>query len=378
MRLSAFIIHHMDGITAEWQRFATMLMPHAKTMPNTALHEHARKILKAIAQDIDVTHIEAPSARQAVESAQTGRETAAAVHGALRYSDGFEPAQLTAEFRALRSGVLRRWMASDTTPTNDTFAEVLRFNESIDQALTEAVARYTQEAERARNKFINVLGHDLRTPLGAIAITSQYLAMPNIPESKRLEAAVRIDRCIAAMNAMIKDVLEYTRSRLGKSMTLVCKPCDLAEVCRTACDDIRTAHIDTKLYCEIAGKLEGDFDPNRMHQALWNLLNNAVQQGDRQTPIVLTANASARQIRIQVQAKGQKLPAQTLQSMFDPMVQFANMHSQHDDVNANLQLGLFVARKIIRAHQGDMTINSDPEGTTVFDVVLPQRHAEQL
>lgn len=369
MHLSAFIIHHMDGIITEWQDVAITLMPHAKTMPSAALHEHAQKILKAIVQDLDAAGIEASGARQAAEPAQTGGESAAAVHGALRYNAGFEPAQLTAEFRALRNNVLRLWMTSGTTPTNDTLAEVLRFNDAIDQALTEAVGRYTQEAERARNMFINVLSHDLRTPLGAIAITSQYLAMPNIPENKRLEATMRIDRCISTMNALIKDVLEYTRSRLGKSTTLACKPCDLTEVCHTVCDDIRTVHIDTELRCEVTGKLEGDFDPSRIHQALWNLLNSAVQQSDRQTPVVLTASASGQHIRIRVRAKGRPLPAQTLQSMFDPMAQFVDIHAQHDDVKPSLQLGLFVARQIIRAHQGEVSVDTD-SNATAFEVTL--------
>lgn len=366
MRLSAFIMDRMDDIIGEWQSFA-MTLPHAETMLSTALHDHAREILKAIAQDIN-----APDAKNATDAERTSGETAAAMHGALRHSAGFGLAQLTAEFRALRACVLRLWMTSSNVTTNEAISEVLRFDEAIDQTLAEAVERYAQEVERARDMFLSVLGHDLRTPLGAISITGQYLAMQNVPDNKRLEAAARIDRCVTTMNALIKDILEYTRSRLGKGMTIACKPGDLTEVCRTVCDDIRAVHIDAEFRCELQSRLDADFDPIRMHQAIWNLLNSAVQQSDRQTPVVLAASESGKQIRIRVHASGRPLPAQPLQSMFDPMAQLAGAHTQHDDVKPSLQLGLFVAREIIRAHQGEVAVSVNGD-ETIFEVRLLRR-----
>lgn len=367
MRLSAFIMHRMDDIIGEWQSFAMMLPPHGGEMLSAALHGHAREILKAIAQDID-----SPDTKNTTGSEHTVGETAAATHGALRHSAGFGLAQLTAEFRALRACVLRLWMASGNVTANEAISEVLRFDEAIDQTLAEAVERYVQEVERARDMFLSVLGHDLRTPLGAIAITGQYLAMQNVPDNKRLEAAARIDRCVTTMNALIKDVLEYTRSRLGKGMTIACKPGNLTEVCRTACDDIRAVHIDVEFRCELQNRLDANFDPVRMHQAIWNLLNNAVQQSDRHTPIVLAASESGEQVRIRVHASGRPLPAQPLQSMFDPMAQLASAHKPHDDVKPSIQLGLFVAREIIRAHQGEVAVNVNGD-ETIFEVTLLRR-----
>ena len=367
MRLSAFIMDRMDDIIAEWQCFAMTLPPHDGEMLSAALHNHAREILKAIAQDID-----APDTKDALDSERTSGETAAAMHGAWRHSAGFGMAQLTAEFRALRACVLRLWMANGNVTANEAINEVLRFNDAIDQALAEAVGRYAQEVERARDMFLSVLSHDLRTPLGAIAITSQYLAMPNVSDNKRLEAAARIDRCVTAMNALIKDVLEYTHSRLGKCMTITCKPGDLAEVCRTACDDIRAVHIDVEFRCELKDRLDACFDPARMYQAIWNLLNIAVQQSDRQTPVVLTASETDKQICIRVHASGRSLPAQPLQSMFAPMAQLTSAHKQHDDVRPGIQLSLFVVHEIIRAHQGEIVVPADGD-RTIFEVTLLRR-----
>ena len=368
MRLSAFIIEHLDEIVAEWDRFAAHEPPATEGPAGAPLHDHSRAILKAIAQDVDRAGSREPARAGSAE-------TAAATHGALRHSAGFDIAQLTAEFRALRSCVLRLWGAERFAKAPDAFEQVMCFNDAIDQALAEAVERYATEVDRARNMFLTVLGHDLRTPLGAISITSQYLAMHTVPDVKRHEAAARIDRCTTTMNALIKDVLEYTRSRLGKGIKVARKPSDMAEICRTACDDIRAVHIDTSFQCEIASGLEGNYDSTRMHQAIWNLLNSSVQQSDRTLPVELSASGADDYLRILVTARGRPLPMETLQSMFDPMAQFANSPSLHDDVKPSIELGLFVAREIIRAHQGDVTVSSDADGVTTFEVMLARKAA---
>lgn len=366
MRLSAFIIEHLDEIVAEWDGFAGHSLPAAEGTAGAPLHDHSRDILKAIAQDVERAGSREPAR-------DGGAETAAATHGALRHSAGFDLAQLTAEFRALRNCVLRLWGTECFAHEADAFQQVMSFNDAIDQALAEAVARYASEVDRARNMFLTVLGHDLRTPLGAISITSQYLAMHTVPDAKRLEAAARIDRCTTALNALVKDVLEYTRSRLGKGIKVTRKPNDMADICRTACDDIRAVHVDASFQCDITDCLEGDYDAVRMHQAVWNLLNSSVQQSDRQHPVILSADACGDQVRVQVKVHGRPLPMERLQSMFDPMAQFANSPDLHDDVKPSIELGLFVAREIIRAHQGDVTVSSDADGKTAFEVVLPRK-----
>jgi hypothetical protein len=368
MRLSAFIIEHLDEIAAEWGRFTAPAQPAQDDAADASLHDHSRNILRAIAQDVEHAGSDEPANACSVE-------TAAATHGALRHSAGFDLAQLTAEFRALRSCVLRLWGAERFGNEPDAFEQVMCFNDAIDQALAEAVERYAAEVDRARDMFLTVLGHDLRTPLGAISITSQYLAMPIVPDAKRQDAAARIERCTTTLNALIKDVLEYTRSRLGKGIKVSRRASDMAEICRTACDDIRAVHVDASFHCDIPECLEGEYDGMRMHQAIWNLLNSGVQQSNRKLPIILKASSIDGQVRILVKASGRPLPMETLQSMFDPMAQFANSPSVHDDVKPSIELGLFVAREIIRAHGGDVTVSSDAEGTTEFEVTLPRNTA---
>lgn len=116
IKLSRFILTHMDEILGEWECFARSLSLLSSTMPDEDLQDHAREMLSAIAADMETSQ----SAQQKKEKS-IGNElhvgdtdSAATIHGSLRQISGFTMPQLTAEFRAMRASVLRLWM--DKTP----------------------------------------------------------------------------------------------------------------------------------------------------------------------------------------------------------------------------------------------------------------------
>ena len=87
-----------------------------------------------------------------------GKETAAATHGALRHLVGFDLRQLAAEYRALRASVLKLWREHQSMQEDPLLTEITRFNEAVDQALAESVARYSDEVARSRDTFLAILG----------------------------------------------------------------------------------------------------------------------------------------------------------------------------------------------------------------------------
>jgi signal transduction histidine kinase len=108
---------------------------------------------------------------------QTGRSSQhrSRTHAALRAQSGFTINQLTAEYRALRASVLHLWTKACEPSAIDP-RDVVRFNEAIDQALAESVAFFSAEIENERNLFLGMLGHDMRSPLQVIQLTSTYLS----------------------------------------------------------------------------------------------------------------------------------------------------------------------------------------------------------
>lgn len=379
MRLSQFITENMEAILVEWEAFATSLNAGAQPMTALALRDHASQILLAIAADIESDQSDLEQAYKSkgfVPIAEATR-TAAMTHGALRYLSGFDLRQLAAEFRALRASVLRLWLkrgAKDETA----FYQMTRFNESIDQALAESIDNYSNEVARSRDTFLAILGHDLRSPLSAIVNSSLYLASPGLlPNGAPLEAVRRIDRSALRMSGMIRDLLEYTRTRLGRTIPVSLEAVSMESICRIAYDEVRAAHPERSFEFKTSGNLEGRFDSERLQQALSNLLNNAVQHGSRSQPIVFSAHGEEDKVTVQVKNYGLPIPADQLQVIFNPLVQIPSASVAEDStLSSSLGLGLYIAHEIVAMHGGTIVAESSDEGGTVFSARLPRRPAE--
>ncbi|MFP3570049.1 histidine kinase dimerization/phospho-acceptor domain-containing protein, partial [Paraburkholderia sp. SIMBA_030] len=206
----------IEPILAQWEAFAATLLPAAANMESLALRNHAQHILHAVAKDLRTSQT-----REAQREKSLGRgpsltdatETAAQTHALLRARAGFNINQLAAEYRALRASVLRLWM-DDCAPEAPDLDDVIRFNEAIDQALAESVGFFSAQVEQSRNLLLGMLGHDMRSPLQAIQVTATYLAALNAGE-RVSEAAARLIRSGARMQALLDDLTDFNRTRLG-------------------------------------------------------------------------------------------------------------------------------------------------------------------
>lgn len=375
MRLSQFITENLEQILGEWEAFARTLNAGGQPMTKLALRDHATQILLAIAQDIEADQTDLEQAYKSkgfVRIAEATR-TAAMTHGALRYLSGFDLRQLAAEFRALRASVLRLWLRA-AGEDGSAFYQMTRFNESIDQALAESIANYSDEVARSRDTFLAILGHDLRSPLSAIANSGLYLASPGLlPGGAPLDAVRRISHGAARMSAMIRDLLEYTRTRLGRAIPISPQAGSMETICRRAYDEVRAGHPERRFRLDISGNLDGHFDSERLEQVLSNLLNNAVQHGARTEPIILSARGEPDRITVQVKNYGRSIPADQLQVIFNPLVQIPSAVAESEsEPSTSLGLGLYIAHEIVTMHGGTLVAESSEEHGTVFSTRLPR------
>ena len=369
--MTSFILEHLDEITAEWESFARGVSPAAATLDSSALRDHVKQMLQAIAKDIETWQ---STDEQELKSkglvASTGVETAAESHGALRHTAGFDLTELVAEFRALRASVLRLWVGKARQSGDPGHAyEIARFNEAIDQALAESVATYSEELAKSRDTFLAILGDDLRRPLAAIAGALDVLAKP-LDGAGRAKAAAEGTRNVAAMGGMIRDLLEYTRTRLGKAIPITPVEANLANVCKAVVEEVSQSHPQTAFRFESGGHLDGVFDSARMHQVVSNLLNNAVQHGKRGYPVSMLAMGDSENLTLQVKNHG-VIRSDLLQVIFDPVVRIPAMEESGSGNAAKLGLGLFVAREIVLAHRGTIHATSSANDGTTFTVELP-------
>jgi signal transduction histidine kinase len=367
--LSGFIDQHMDEIVAEWEVFARTLLPAAGTMPALALRDHAKPILQTIAREIERGQAGAQPLDPSVEG------TPAAAHGALRHLSGFNLLQLGSEYRALRASVIKLWRSHLSREHHDALDDLTRFNESVDQALAESTASYADELARSRDTFLAILGHDLRSPLSAVSMSGHYLSRAGTLAGKHeLRAVARIQRGAAKMDVMIKDLLEYTKTRLGRGIPIAREPCHIGRICEAAIEEMRSAHPGRAFRLGVSGELTGAFDGARLDQVFANLLNNAVQHGAEDSPVILEAEGGPDVISVQVKNFGPAIPADALQVIFNPLVQLpAQAPRPGAPRSTSLGLGLFIARQIVQGHGGSLEVESSDTDGTIFTARLPRK-----
>lgn len=377
MTLSDFIKNNMEAIVQEWLAFAMTMEPAATTMSALALRDHAKPILLAIANDLESSQTARAQADKSKGRAPalSTRETAAATHGALRHVAGFDLNQLGAEYRALRASVIRLWMKSPHTEDDaEVVDDMIRFNEAVDQAVAESTSRYAAELALSRDTFMAILAHDLRSPLSAIRMISHLMERSAPTETARTQAG-QIQRSAKEMGDMIRDLLEYTRTQLGKGMPVAPKPCSITTLCREVVEEVQSGRPERQFDLDVPEGLAGLVDSTRLRQALSNLLNNAAQHGDPAAPIGLSARAEGQEIAISVKNQGEPIPAASLQVIFDPLVQLSAKSIAGKEPSTNLGLGLFIAREVALGHGGTLDVTSDRESGTVFTLRLPMRSA---
>lgn len=374
MKLSKFISSHIEQILSEWVDFARSIDPATSAMSTSDLRDHGKQILEAIALDIETDQSAAEQEQKSVGDATDAKDdvSAAASHGKARYDNGFSLVQVIAEYRAMRASVLRLWMPQMKQITAQASKDMLRFNESIDQALAESAQTYAEETARTRDTFLAILGHDLRSPLGTMTMAGDYLTRPAVGTENTLKVGARVKRSAATMTTMVRDLLVYTSSQLGGKMPISPILADIKEICQSALDDASAVHPDCLFKLKASGELLDDFDSPRLQQVFSNLLNNAAQYRGKGEPVTITARGEVDAVLVEVKNIGPVIPPESLQTIFDPLTQLSIGQQQEGRPSTSIGLGLFIAREITTAHGGTIRVESNEGAGTVFTVRIPR------
>lgn len=371
MRLSDFIRHNHAPIVREWERFAATLLPAAGEMTSLALRDHVEEILTAIVDDLELPQNANEQSRKSKGLGEAHRmEQVGSIHAALRLEGGFRLSQLVAEYRALRASVLQLFELAAKDAVTD-LRQVTRFNEAVDEALVEATNRYTLVMNRTSDQFLAVLGHDLRNPLGAISMAAAIICKgadhaSHKPASLILTSARRMKR-------MVDDLLDLTRTRLGSGIPIAPERMDLKALAEEIVAELQAFHPQRAVAFRADGDLEGSWDRDRLAQVLSNLLGNALQYGAPARPITVSARGDGDEVAIEVHNQGRPISPSMLTNIFEPMVREAGRGDGKP--STSLGLGLYIAREIVLAHGGTVSVKSAALEGTTFCVRLPRKVA---
>lgn len=372
MRLSGFILKNLEHILQAWEEFARSVGTPMPTMDSSGLRDHAEYILKNVARDMRATQSPQPQVDELQRLETTPEDVSAAqAHALTRLMAGFTLDQMVSEYRALRSSVLRLWLAQGYEGEDHQVVDMILFNEAIDQALVESVAAYGIAVETTRKTVLGVLGHDLRTPLGAVTLGADLLRQSEELGSHGKRIISQISLSAQNANQMVNDLLDLARCNLGSGIPVRPETTDLTSICESVVDEISIAHPKAKILFYKPGPLTGRYDPPRIAQVFSNLIGNAIRHGDSHQPVKVSLSADIANTTFSVQNHGEPIPSDVLPTLFDPEGRYSRYSQNHQGGSSGLGLGLFIAAQIVEGHGGTIEVESTLEKGTLFRVVLP-------
>jgi phosphoserine phosphatase RsbU/P len=257
---------------------------------------------------------------------------------------------------------------------NDDLDTVTACIEYASLAVESAVRFEADRLGRARTahfqqQMLGIVGHDLRAPLGAILIGTELLETDVSKDPAAVSVVKRIGTSALRMRRMVDQLLDMTRARLGDGIPVERSKTQLRPIISSVLEELAMTHANAKFELVAGVDVTGLWDPDRLGQAMSNLLSNALQYGRDGAPIVIELGTieGAATITVHNTVRDQPIPPESLATLFEPYRRGA------DDVRHNtsgLGLGLYIVYEIVRAHGGSITASSETSRTS-FRVVLP-------
>jgi signal transduction histidine kinase len=278
---------------------------------------------------------------------------------------------MVAEFRALRASVTRLWSAQQPDAAATDLDDLIRFNEAIDQAIAESVSRFSQAVGETQERFLAILSHDLRTPLGAIITSTQFMLDSGGLEEPHLTLVSRAASSARRMNQMVLDLVEFTRTRLGDGIPIVRAQMDARRLVHDVVVEIAASYPDSTVHVESSGNLSGAWDRDRLTQVLTNLVGNAVQHGSPAAPIRVSARGLVDELTLAVHNEGPVIPVDQQAAIFEEGRQAGVRGAAYE--RRHQGLGLYIVERIVAAHGGTVSVRSSAGEGTTFTVRLPRQ-----
>jgi len=227
-----------------------------------------------------------------------------------------------------------------------------------------------KEQLASKEQFTAMIAHELRSPLTPIINYAHIVARLN----QRQETIERGTNIIISqawrLSRLVSDLLDSSRLTSGQ-FTLACKPCDAVKLVKETVEQLRPIAPYHKFVIDVPDSpITGNWDYDRLQQALGNLIDNAIKYSPEESTITIQASLFSGKVSISVHNEGQSIPFAEVDQLFRPYSRLATSSRQKGS-----GLGLYIAKSIIDAHGGTLQLEpptEEQQGTTfTFDLPLP-------
>jgi len=225
-----------------------------------------------------------------------------------------------------------------------------------------------RRAEQFQRQLLGVVGHDLRSPLMAITASAELLQSGPLGE-REARSTGRILRAAHRIDGIIRALVDFTLVQVGSGIPLQRRPTDLMPIVRAVAEEAEAANPGRAVRVEGPAVLPGDWDPDRVGQALANLVGNALQYSPGETPVVVHCGEADGEAILEVRNHGAPIPPELLPWVFEP---FRRGVDERTLRRKGLGLGLFIALQIVQAHGGQIDVQSEEGPGTTFRLRFPR------
>jgi signal transduction histidine kinase len=257
--------------------------------------------------------------------------------------------RITRPLKALSTAAERLGRGEQVAPLDETGPEELRSTTAAFNAMQERLTRFVRD----RTTMLAAISHDLRTPLTSLRLHAELV--------EEEETRTKLLAILEEMQRMTEATLAFAREESAREETRLV---DLAALVGSLCDDL--AEIGMEVTFAGAEKVQLSCRPVALRRALRNIIENAVAYGHRAR---VSLEATPRDFVIRVEDDGPGIPEEDHERVFGPFVRLEESRSRE---TGGIGIGMAIARSILRAHGGDITLTNRPEGGLRATLRLPR------
>jgi len=295
----------------------------------------------------------------------------------LRYPDGrFIPAEDLPHARALRGHTvpdyltIGRHLITGKDIDLSIAAAPIESNGVVGAVLVMRDITALQELDRKKDEFLSVASHELRTPLTTIKGYTQLLAqtITDLPAEEQGTYLTAVLGEIDRMMGLISELLDVSRIETNR-LQIDRQPIAWLEFIQRRASAFRVQHPAREIRFQASGKETTLYvDPDRMRQVVDNLLSNAIKYSPEGSPIEVTTTIVDGHMLTSVIDRGIGIPTDEIPKLFERFHRARNVSSRY---YGGLGLGLYIAKAIIEAHNGSITVASEEGQGATFTILLP-------